>query len=104
MRGHQGGGDCTAAADCEIVNDGETSSCDVKPEWREPPRGGRGGVMLTNWSTSCTVQRGQLKKDKTACEAIGKNKDASERTITSPPRWRTAPHGRQGVPEFHVRP
>lgn len=70
-------GDCTAAADCEIVNDGETNSCDVKPDVARTAAGVDAveGMMFDQLEHELHVcNAGNSKKDKTACEAIGKNK------------------------------
>ena len=69
--------DCTADADCEFVNDGETNSCDIKPDVARDAAGldAVEGMMFDQLEHELHVcNAGKSKKDKTACEAIGKNK------------------------------
>jgi len=67
--------DCTG--DCEIVNDGETQTCDVKPDVARDAAGVDAveGMMFDQLEHELHVcNAGKSKKNQTACEAIGKNK------------------------------
>lgn len=69
--------DAKCVGDCAVVNDGEAAACEIKPEAALAAAGvdGVDGMMFEQLEHETHVcNAGKSKKDKTACDALAKNK------------------------------